>query len=269
MKPSPIKKFARKQGLPLLQPKNLMDKDFKEALQQWEPDLQVVVAFRMLPESVFALPPGGTINLHASLLPQYRGAAPINWAIINGETKTGVTTFFIEKQIDTGDILFQEESPIYEDDTAGDLHDRLKEQGARLVVKTVNAIREGDCEPQPQPTPEKPLKKAPKIQKSDCEIDWSRPLVEVYNFIRGLSPFPGAWTTIEGDMFRVFEVEKEETTPDYDPGTAVTDGKTYMKVAVPKGYIQLKNVQRAGKRKMKVGAFLQGYRGPNTIRLGE
>ncbi|MBC7892282.1 MAG: methionyl-tRNA formyltransferase, partial [Sphingobacteriaceae bacterium] len=200
---SAVKQYAASVGLPVLQPEKLKNAEFLEELQSYHADLQVVVAFRMLPEVVWAMPPLGTFNLHASLLPQYRGAAPINWAIINGETETGVTTFFIRQEIDTGPLLFQETEPIHPDDTAGTLHDRLMQHGAALVLKTVQAIEAGEYPDLPQ-SEARDLKKAPKIFKETGEIDWNQPAETVRNFVRGLSPYPAAWTTLSGKVLKIF-----------------------------------------------------------------
>ncbi len=259
LRASPVKKFAQKKGLPILQPDNLKGADFQKKLYKWQPTLQVVVAFRMLPPAVFNLPDKGSINLHASLLPAYRGAAPINWAIINGEKQTGVTTFFIEKKIDTGEILFQQSTTIGSHETAGELHDRLKIMGGNLVVKTAKSIQTGDYTTYPQHQSSSP-KRAPKIHKSDCQIDWSQPVDQVYNFIRGLSPYPTAWTTLGGKHFKIFKVDKNHHSHNKRPGQAETDYNSYIKVFAQNGYILLKEVQIAGKQKMKVSEFLKGWK---------
>jgi methionyl-tRNA formyltransferase len=262
---SPVKDFAVASGLPLMQPANLKDEHFIEKLRSFNPDLQVVVAFRMLPESVWTAARIGTINLHASLLPQYRGAAPINWAIINGENKTGVTTFFINREIDTGEILFREETGILPDDTAGSLHDRLKEIGARLLVKTVNAIASGTYTLQSQISLSDtgPLKTAPKINKEDCRINWTASVDRIHNFIRGLSPYPAAWSELTGENrvipAKIFRAEAVREFHSLPCGTLVSDGKTNLKVVAGNGFIELKELQLAGKNRLVVGEFLRGF----------
>ena len=255
---SAVKRYARSKNLTILQPKNLKSEDFLEELKALKADLQVVVAFRMLPEAVWDMPPLGTFNLHASLLPAYRGAAPINWAIIRGEKKTGLTTFFIQHEIDTGDILFQKEVPIKEDDTAGDLHDRMMIEGARLVVQTVDAIEREEYQLQKQD--ESLASKAPKIFFETCEIDFAQPTSKVYDFIRGLSPYPGAWTQLAGgNRLKIFRAEKEIVEHDNRPGEPVTDDKEYLKFATLDGLIEAKEVQLQGRRRMKIEDFLNGY----------
>jgi methionyl-tRNA formyltransferase len=265
---SPVKEFALRHDLPLFQPSNLQDPGFYNELRLLEPDLQVVVAFRMLPKSVWSLPPLGTFNLHASLLPQYRGAAPINWVLINGETETGVTTFFIDDKIDTGNIIFRETTAIQTEETAGELHDRLMLTGAILVVKTVKVIESGKVQTLPQSEiPEMSpgsLKMAPKIHKEDCRINWNSEALKVYNFIRGMSPHPGAFAelvTNAGSSFylKVFRSQQEVQPHAVKPGTIVCDGKTYLKVAVRNGFIYLNMVQPAGRKAMNSLDFLKGY----------
>lgn len=209
LRKSAVKQFAVANDIPVLQPKNLKAESFQRELEQLNANLYVVVAFRMLPAKVFEKPELGCFNLHASLLPQYRGAAPINWAVINGETKTGATTFFLKQKIDTGDIILQDEVPIYETDCAGDLHDRLMVSGASLVVKTCTLIASGKAESKPQELSGQMLKKAPKIFREDCEINWNQTSETVYNFIRGLSPYPGAWTTLDNKTFKIYSAEKK------------------------------------------------------------
>jgi len=238
LQPSAVKQYALQQGLKVLQPEKLKDESFLHELQQLQADVQVVVAFRMLPEVVWAMPPKGTFNLHASLLPQYRGAAPINWALINGEKETGVTTFFLSHEIDTGQIIFREKTPISDDDNAETLHDRLMVMGAQLVLQTIDAIADNNVQPIPQQellVNESTLKTAPKIFKETCRIDWSKTAVEVYNFIRGLSPYPTAWTEMSSDneaeplRFKLYAGEiivGENNIP--SPGTIVTDNKTFL-----------------------------------------
>ncbi len=265
---SPVKEFALRNDLPLFQPANLKDPGFHDQLRVLEPDLQVVVAFRMLPTEVWSLPPLGTFNLHASLLPQYRGAAPINWVLINGEPETGVTTFFIDEKIDTGNIILIETIIIHPEETAGELHDKLMVAGAGLVVKTVKAIEYGIIAAHPQKEmhdPDSgPLKMAPKIRKEDCRINWGNEALTVFNFIRGISPHPGAFTelvTSDGNSFylKVFRAQQEILSHSVKPGTIACDGKTYLKVAVRNGFIHLTEVQPAGRKAMNSLDFLKGY----------
>jgi len=265
---SPVKEFALRHDLPLFQPANLKDPAFHDQLRWLEPDLQVVVAFRMLPKEVWSLPPLGTFNLHASLLPQYRGAAPINWVLINGETETGVTTFFIDEKIDTGNIIFRETIAIHPEETAGELHDTLMVAGAGLVVKTVKAIESGNVPALPQNEIQDPdsksLKMAPKIHKEDCRINWDSEALTVYNFIRGMSPHPGSHTELissDGSSFylKVFRVQQEIMPHSLKPGTIACDGKTYLKVAVRNGFIHLCDLQPAGRKAMNSLDFLKGY----------
>lgn len=263
---SAVKEFALRQDLPLLQPSNLKDPDFIESLQKLEPDLQVVVAFRMLPESVWQIPRMGTLNLHASLLPQYRGAAPINHVIINGESTTGVTTFMIDKKIDTGKILLQSETPISEDESAGELHDRLMELGSDLVLKTLKQLAEGNLEGKPQEQftdPKTILKSAPKIFKSDCHIKWDRPGREIFNLIRGLNPFPGAFTYLEktdGEkvILKLYSSRFDPVKHKDPAGSIHSDGKKYLKVAAEDGYLFIQTIQMEGKRIMDITEFLRG-----------
>lgn len=260
---SPVKKAAEAAGLPVLQPEKLRDPAFLEQLQQYEADLQVVVAFRMLPEVVWAMPRIGTFNLHGSLLPQYRGAAPINWAVINGETETGVTTFFIEKEIDTGQLIFQDTEPIYPDDTAGTLHDRLMVRGANLVVKTVKAIEAGDFPRIPQPTATS-LKPAPKLHRETTQVNWNQTAHEIRNFVRGLAPFPTAWTTINGRFYKIYAVSVANESPFVaDPGQALagtshTDHKKKILVRAADQWISIDELQAEGKRRMTAEEFLRG-----------
>ncbi|CAM4300451.1 methionyl-tRNA formyltransferase [Pedobacter westerhofensis] len=256
---SAVKKYAVEKGLKVLQPLKLKDPEFIEELRALHADLQVVVAFRMLPEMVWDMPAKGTINLHASLLPNYRGAAPINHAIINGETESGVTTFFLKHEIDTGDVIFSEKVAIAEDDSAGDLHDHLMEAGAGLLVKTVKAIADGDYKEQPQ-TASDELKHAPKIFKEFCKVDWNQPVKRIYNLIRGLSPYPTAFTELNDKTIKIFKAQYEETAADIAPGNYVTDGKTFLKFAAADGYISLLDLQYEGKKRMLVDEFLRGMR---------
>jgi methionyl-tRNA formyltransferase len=263
---SPVKQYALSHNLPVLQPEKLKAPDFLEALKAWDADLQIVVAFRMLPEVVWNMPRLGTFNLHASLLPQYRGAAPINWAIINGETVTGVTTFFLTHEIDTGKIIYQEKISIADTDNAEIVHDKLMQLGAQLVVKTVNDILNETIKPISQAeliagVPE--LKPAPKIFKETCRIDWTQSVREIYDFVRGLSPYPGAWTeltTAAGETlhFKLFATEKIIQQHELSPETLVSDGKTFLDIAVQDGFIRVKNLQQAGKKRMAVEDFLRG-----------
>jgi methionyl-tRNA formyltransferase len=264
---SPVKQFALAKGLPLLQPTNLKDPLFLEQLKEIAPDVQVVVAFRMLPGSVWSLPPKGTFNMHASLLPQYRGAAPINWAVINGETSTGVTTFFLDKEIDTGRIIARSETDIYPDDTAGTLHDRLMILGAQLVAETLRMIEEDRVEPIDQqklishPTR---LKKAPKIFREDCRINWDKTPVDICNLIRGLNPVPGAFTELNGVAPETFYMKIFHALPilqehDLPVGKLFSDNKTYMKISCRDGFIDIKTMQAAGKTRMNTADFLRGY----------
>ncbi len=263
---SPVKKYALAHNLPLLQPEKLKDPEFLEALKGWNADLQIVVAFRMLPEVVWNMPRLGTFNLHASLLPQYRGAAPINWAIINGETETGITTFFLTHEIDTGKVISQERIPICEADNAEIIHDRLMHLGASLVIKTVNDILNDAVQPIAQEEMSeaaKDLKPAPKIFKETCQIHWNQEVREIYDFIRGLSPYPAAWTeltTEKGEILslKVFESEKRLQSHSLPAGTVVSDGKNYIDVAATNGFIRLQNIQQAGKKRMPVTDFLRG-----------
>lgn len=257
---SAVKKFAHAHQLPVLQPTNLKDPAFLSELKAFQADLQVVVAFRMLPEVVWNMPPKGTINLHASLLPQYRGAAPINHAIINGETETGVSTFLLQHEIDTGNILFSEKVAIGPDDTASDLHDKLMTVGAGLLVDTVKAVQKGEIAGQPQPMDRGDLKPAPKIHKEDCLIDWNQPVRKVYNFIRGLSPYPTAYTSLEGKVLKIYGASPEESPVEQNPGTVDSDGKSYLKFACNDGYIRVTDLQIQNKKRMSVTDFLRGYR---------
>lgn len=258
LSPSPVKKAAQGANLPVLQPEKLRDPAFLDQLSQYNADLFVVVAFRMLPEVVWTMPTVGTFNLHGSLLPQYRGAAPINWAIINGETETGVTTFFIEKQIDTGQMIFQDREPIHPDDTAGTLHDRLMERGANLVLQTVRAIEAGDYPRTPQPTADS-LKSAPKLSRETTEINWNQPARTIRNFVRGLSPYPTAWTLINGKFFKIYGVSVANESPFIaEPGQASTDHKKYILVRAADGWLRIDSLQAEGKRRMTAEEFLRG-----------
>ncbi len=258
---SAVKQFAVQRGLRVLQPVKLKDPDFLNELKSLNADIQVVVAFRMLPELVWNMPPKGTINLHASLLPQYRGAAPINWAIINGEKRSGVSTFFLKQEIDTGDLLFAEEIDIEDDDTAGVLHDKLMVIGAGLLVKTIRAIEAGKYKEIPQNAhQENELKKAPKIFREDCQINWDRPVKEVYNLIRGLSPYPAAFCQLQDKVLKIYRAAAEEKPISGKPGDILTDNKTYLKFACRDGLISVLELQLEGKKRMKVDEFLRGVR---------
>lgn len=257
---SAVKKYAVENHLPVLQPLKLKDPSFINDLAALKADLQIVVAFRMLPEIVWNMPPMGTVNLHGSLLPQYRGAAPINWAVINGEKETGVTTFKLKHEIDTGDILLQESFPIAEQDTAGTIHDRMKDIGAALLVKTVAGLAAGTLTESPQDGNPDTLKHAPKIHTDTCRINFSQPVEEVYNRIRGLSPYPGAFTILNEKMLKIYSCKKEYTFPNRTAGDYETDGKTFLKFACEDGYIHLTDIQLEGKKKMEITEFLRGYR---------
>lgn len=264
---SPVKQYALEVGLPLLQPEKLKDELFLAELKALNADLQIVVAFRMLPEVVWNMPRLGTFNLHASLLPQYRGAAPINWAVINGDTETGITTFFLTHEIDTGRIIKQEKVEIEESDNAGIVHDKLMELGARLVVETVDAILDGSIESVEQSnfySDESVLKAAPKIFKETCLLDWGLSPKQVYDFVRGLSPYPAAWTELlypDGKIVstKVFEVAYRNEHHELALGTIVTDGKNYVDVAINGGFVSLLEIQQAGKKRMGVKDFLRGF----------
>ena len=256
---SPVKIYAEKIGLPILQPLKLKDPEFIDTLKNLHADLQIIVAFRMLPEQVWNMPPLGTFNLHASLLPQYRGAAPIHWAIINGEKETGVTTFRLQHAIDTGDILLQERIPISPDMTAGALHDIMMVIGAQTLVKTLNGLISNSIQAKPQ---EDALLSAhaPKIFTKDCEINWQQPVVKVHNLIRGLAPFPGAITKVDGKIVKLFSTSILHENPKEPIGSFVTDGKTYARFACSDGYIQLNDIQWEGKKRMPIADFLRGYK---------
>ena len=292
---SPVKQYALSQHIPVLQPERLKDEAFLSELRSYQADLQVVVAFRMLPEVVWAMPRLGTFNLHAALLPQYRGAAPINWAIINGEKETGITTFFLDHDIDTGQVIYRQSVPIHDDDDAEAVHDRLMLLGADLVLRTVHDVEAGQVHPIPQSQlqVDGPLRPAPKIFKETCQIRWadltSR---EVYNFVRGLSPYPAAWTTLNGTMLKIYQVEdlpqpsmensasenisspfkgnRESGVSDWgacdggpdgrgsSSGTILTDGKSYLRIACREGWVSVLSLQLAGKRRMSIEDFLRG-----------
>jgi methionyl-tRNA formyltransferase len=257
---SAVKLYAVENGLKVLQPEKLKSPEFLEELKALNADLQVVVAFRMLPEAVWNMPPRGTINLHASLLPQYRGAAPINWVLINGEKESGVTTFFLKHEIDTGDILFTEKVTLTGDETAGELHDRLMNKGAGLLVKTVKGVESGRYNEHPQSALLEgvELKHAPKIFKEDCLINWQQSAESIYNKIRGLSPSPVAYTTLNDKILKIYSATYEVAEPGTQPGSFLTDNKTYLKFAAADGFVSVKDVQLEGKKQMDVKEFLRG-----------
>lgn len=263
---SPVKQYALEQNLPILQPEKLKEEGFVQALREWKADLQIVVAFRMLPEVVWNMPRFGTFNLHASLLPQYRGAAPINWAVINGDTETGITTFFLQHEIDTGEVIQQVRVPIADTDNVEVVHDQLMMLGGKLVVETVDAILNGTVKPisQEEMAVVGELRPAPKIFKETCRIDWNQPVKKVYDFIRGLSPHPAAWTELigpEGEavVVKIFESEKIDEAHSLTVGTIVTDGKKYVKVAVPDGFVSILSLQLPGKKRLKTDELLRGF----------
>lgn len=264
---SPVKDYAMRHGLPVLQPEKLRDPAFVSRLQGLNADLFVVVAFRMLPEVVWQMPPQGTFNLHASLLPQYRGAAPINRAIMNGERETGLTTFFLQHEIDTGQILMQERIDIGENETAGELHDRLMERGAQLVLQTVKGLQDKQIQPVAQDTliraeehAGRELKEAPKIFKEDCRINWDSSPEQIHNQVRGLSPYPTAFTELNGKQLKVYRSRMERQAHQEPPGKFITDQRTFLKVAVREGFIYLDEIQLEGKKRMDAREFLKGYR---------
>lgn len=254
---SDVKKYAVEKGLHILQPKNLKSPEFQAELRALKADLQIVVAFRMLPEAVWDMPPLGTMNLHGSLLPKYRGAAPIHWAVVNGEKETGVTTFLLQHEIDTGDLLFQAKTEIGENETTGELYNRLKVIGADLMLKSVQTIENGNYQLQPQDNSQ--VCHAPKIFHQDCNINFDQTTEAVHNFIRGMSPFPTAWTTLDGEKLKIFKTQKETTTHNYPPGTLKTDGKKFLKVATQDGYVNLLDVQLTKRKRMDIKSFLNGY----------
>jgi len=262
---SAVKQYALQYNIPVLQPEKLKNTEFIEQLRSYNADLQVVVAFRMLPVIVWDMPPMGTINVHASLLPHYRGAAPINWAIINGEKETGITTFKLQHEIDTGDILLQEKVTIKESETVGTLHDKLKNVGASLLVETVKGLANNTIKEQPQAAFDlRSLKHAPKIFTETCKIDWKASVQEIYNLIRGLNPYPAAFTTLHDKKVKLFDcvIEKKESIST-NLGEVFTDGKTELKFAAKDGYIVVKELQIEGKKRMKTEDFLRGYRWVN------
>lgn len=264
---SAVKEYAEYSYLPIMQPENLKDPEFINSLKNLNPDIFIVVAFRMLPDVVWKIPSIGTINLHASLLPHYRGAAPINHAIINGETMTGVTTFFIDEKIDTGNILLREEVQIFPFENAGDLHDRLMKHGARLVIRTLTGIAENSIKPQPQTqliNPEESPKPAPKIHPNDCVIDWNNDPVKIHNFIRGLAPYPCARSFFKNDSsthsFKILESQPEIAKHLFKPGLIISDGKHFIKVACKNGFISIACLQLEGRKSMNTVDFLRGFK---------
>jgi methionyl-tRNA formyltransferase len=273
---SPVKKYAVSAGLNILQPTKLKDPDFIMEIKLLRADLFIVVAFRMLPEIIWQMPPLGTFNLHASLLPQYRGAAPINHTIINGEKETGLTTFFLKQEIDTGEIIFQEKMNIGAEETAGELHDRMKSAGARLVLKTIEAIVNGNIKPVKQELladPQVDLKKAPKIFREDCRIDWTRDSIEVYNKIRGLCPYPAAFTTFispkgEAHMVKIFKTRMSEASGSVEPARLITNSKTDLSVTTGNGILHILEIQQAGKKIMTTQEFLRGFRLDSDWKVG-
>lgn len=270
---SPVKRYAVEHGLRVLQPVRLKDPEFLEELRSLRADLQIVVAFRMLPEAVWAMPPRGTFNLHAALLPQYRGAAPINWAIINGDTQTGITTFFLDKDIDTGSVIQRVPVPILDTDNAEDVHDKLMVLGARLVQETVDSILADSVKPIPQSELEtdEPLRPAPKIFKETCRIDWSLGVKRTYDFVRGLSPYPAAWTELvcggRRSVLKLYAADKEFAKPAEPVGTVLVEGRTSLKIALHDGYMRPRVLQIAGKKRMEIADFLRGFHAEEGMRV--
>lgn len=275
LQPSPVKQYAVSQGLPVLQPDKLKEEAFIEELRSLQADLQIVVAFRMLPEVVWNMPRLGTFNLHASLLPQYRGAAPINWAVINGDTETGITTFFLKHEIDTGEIIQQVRVPIADTDNAEVVHDKLMTLGGELVLETVDAILSGTVKPISQEElvqQEAELRPAPKIFKETCRIDWNKGVKQIYDFVRGLSPYPAAWTELcmadgSRQVLKIYETEKIFTSHQMKVGDIRTDKKTNFQIAVKDGFLNVLTLQLAGKKRLSVGEFLRGYRSSDDNRV--
>ncbi|MEI6455349.1 MAG: methionyl-tRNA formyltransferase [bacterium] len=263
---SPVKLAALELGIPVVQPVSLKDPVFLDQLSSWRPDIQIIIAFRMLPRIVWSLPPLGTVNLHASVLPQYRGAAPINWALINGERETGVTTFFLDDQIDTGKIIATSGITIAPDESAGQLHDRLMTTGAELVIKTIDDIISGSARMVPQDEiidHFRELKKAPKLTKEHCRIDWNLEVEQIHNQVRGLSPHPGAYSELpmnDGNLLlcKILKVSFETCKPEFEPGKIFSDGKSYLSVSGKNGFIQILEIQPAGRKPLKIEAFLNG-----------
>jgi methionyl-tRNA formyltransferase len=270
---SAVKQFALKHSIPILQPERLRDESFVTALQSFKADLQVVVAFRMLPEVVWNMPTLGTINLHGSLLPNYRGAAPLNWPIINGDQETGVTTFLLKQEIDTGNILFQEKIAIGPEENVGDIHDRLMIIGSKLVLKTIDALAEGNVNPIPQESLNIDPSRlhAPKIFREDCKIDWSNTGLRIHNLIRGLSPYPTAWSNLKNDddlfSLKIFRSIFEPTLHAYQPGHILSDKKTFLKITCKDGLISIMDLQLAGKKRMPIAEFLRGFPNPEDYEI--
>ncbi|MCR5312909.1 MAG: methionyl-tRNA formyltransferase [Bacteroidaceae bacterium] len=273
LQPSPVKQYAVEHGLKVLQPAKLKDPDFVEELRSLNADLQIVVAFRMLPEIVWSMPKYGTFNAHASLLPKYRGAAPINWAVINGDTETGMTTFMLKHEIDTGDVIDQVRIPIADTDNVEIVHDKLMALSGTLIIKTVDSILDGTLKTisqeelierqkasNTQMTEEEMLAPAPKIFRETCQIDWNQTTKRIYDFIRGLSPYPAAWTSLNGKSVKIYDTEKETADHSLTPGTILSDGKTYIKAATKDGYINIKVMQLEGKKRMPVTDLLRGFK---------
>ena len=263
LKQSPVKEYAVSVNIPVLQPEKLKNEEFLSELKALQADLQIIVAFRMLPEVVWSMPPLGSFNLHGSLLPRYRGAAPINWAVINGDKETGVTTFFLKHEIDTGNIIFQERMPINDDDTAGTVHDKMMMLGAGLVVKTVKAIEEDAADALPQSNDKDELRHAPKIFKDDCRIDWQKDAESIRNHIRGLSPYPTAWTEFSmknGKQIscKVFFAEKNDGK-ELKAGQFDSDNKTYLSIGTGNGVLNITQLQLAGKKRMTIEELLRGF----------
>lgn len=257
---SAVKKYAVEKNIPVLQPVKLKESAFIEELQSYHADLQVVVAFRMLPEAVWNMPPMGTINVHASLLPQYRGAAPINWAVINGEKETGVTTFQLKHEIDTGDILLQEKVAILPDDNAGTVHDKLMQAGAQLLVKTVNGLANDSIKEISQASLTTELKHAPKIFKEDCRINWEQDVATIHNLIRGLAPYPASFTTLKDKQLKIYQSHTELAHTDLPIGSYDTDHKNYLRFVAKDGWLYVDELQMEGKKRMNVTEFLKGFR---------
>jgi methionyl-tRNA formyltransferase len=255
---SAVKQYAIQKNIPILQPEKLKNPEFIEILRGWQADLFVVVAFRMLPEMIWTMPRLGTMNLHGSLLPRYRGAAPINWAVINGEKETGVTTFFLKHEIDTGDVLLTYRFSIGEDETAGEVHDKMMQIGAETLLKSVEMIEKGNYILKPQEDTE--ATHAPKIFTETCEINFNQTTQKVHDFIRGLSPYPTAWTTLDGLKLKIYKSQKEIVPPQYLSGKFISDNKNYVKIATQDGFIQLLDVQLEGRKRMDVKSFLNGYK---------
>jgi len=272
---SPVKQYAVEHSLPLLQPEKLKNEEFLDALRAWKADLQIVVAFRMLPEVVWDMPRLGTFNLHASLLPQYRGAAPINWAVMNGDTETGITTFFLTHEIDTGEVIQQVHVPIADTDDVGIVHDKLMQLGGELVIETVDAILNGTVKsiPQEEMAVVGELRPAPKIFKDTCRIDWSKSTKNIYDFIRGLSPYPAAWTELETPdgkrtVVKIYQSEKVGEKHNLAPGTLVTDGKTFLNVATIDGFLTVMSLQISGKKRLMIDELLRGFKFADGSRFG-